>query len=301
MNDTTVYRTPDARFDDLPGYPFAPHYVTTDDGLRLHVVDEGEGPPVVCLHGEPTWSYLYRHVIADLADDHRVVAPDFPGFGRSDKPTDRNAYTLDLHLDALHTVVEARNVTGATLVVQDWGGLIGLTYAARHPERIARLVILNTFLPVGEAGEKSEAFLQWRRFVETHDDFPVSLVVRRGLADSSRLSDAEAAAYDAPFPTPESKAGAVAWPLLVPITPDDPVADAMRDTRRRLADWQKPVFVLFAPGDPILGGAHPFFRELIPTASAQPEVFIDDAAHFLQEEQGPQIASHVRAFIERTG
>jgi haloalkane dehalogenase len=295
-----AYRTPDDRFSDLPGFPFAPSYVETADGLRLHYVDEGDGPLVVCLHGEPTWSYLYRDVIAELTPDHRVVAPDFPGFGRSDKPTDRDAYTFDLHLGALRTIFEALNLTEATLVVQDWGGLLGLPYAVRHPERIARLVVLNTFLPTGEAGEKSEAFLQWRRFVEARPDFPVSLIVRRGLSDASRLSEAEAAAYDAPFPTPASKAGAVAWPLLVPMSPDDPVAEAMRDTRRRLADWQKPAFVLFAPDDPILGGARSFFRELIPSASEQPDVTLDDASHFLQEEQGPQIAAHIRDFIART-
>ncbi len=295
-----VYRTPDDRFSDLPGFPFAPNYVETPDGLRLHYVDEGEGPLVVCLHGEPTWSYLYRSVIAELTPDRRVVAPDFPGFGRSDKPTTREAHTFDLHLNALRTVFEALDLTDATLVVQDWGGLIGLTHAVRHPERIERLVVLNTFLPTGEPDEKSEAFLQWRRFVEARPDFPVRLVVRRGLSDAGRLSDAEAAAYDAPFPTPESKAGAVAWPLLVPMSPDDPGADLMRDTRRRLSEWQKPAFVLFAPDDPILGAAHSFFRELIPTASAQPEVFVDDASHFLQEEQGPQIAAHIRDFIART-
>jgi len=295
-----TFRTPDAPFQDLPDFPFAPHYVGAEDGFRLHYVDEGEGAPIVCLHGEPTWAYLYRHMIPPLAEDHRVVVPDFPGFGRSDKPTDRDAYTLDLHLDALHTVVDALDLSGVTLVVQDWGGLVGLPYAARHADRIARLVILNTFLPTGTEGEKSEAFLQWRQFVEAQDDLPISLIVRRGLSNPRALSAEEAAAYDAPFPTPASKAGAVAWPLLVPMTPDDPVAAAMRDTRERLANWQKPAFVLFAPDDPILGGAHTFFRELLPTAAAQPEVFIEDASHFLQEEQGPAIAEHIQAFLART-
>jgi haloalkane dehalogenase len=295
-----VFRTPDDRFDDLPDFPYPPRYVETPDGLRVHYVEAGEGAPVLCLHGEPTWSFLYRHVIPPLAEQHRVVAPDFPGFGRSDKLTDRDAYSFELFVDALGAVVTTLDLTDITLVVQDWGGLVGLTYASRHPERFARLVVLNTFLPVGEEDEKSEAFRLWRRFVERTPDLPVSTVVERGLHDENGLSDAAAAGYDAPFPTEASKAGAVAWPLMVPMTPDDPVATAMKATRQRLARWDKPAFVLFAPDDPILGAAHSFFRSLLPTADEQPEVFIEDAGHFLPEEKGPTIARHVLDFIDRT-
>jgi haloalkane dehalogenase len=293
------YRTPDARFDDLPDFPYDPNYVTVGDDLRMHYVDEGSGAPVLCLHGAPTWAYLYRHLIPPLTEAHRVVVPDFIGFGRSDKLTDVDDYSFALHYEALRDVVEALDLTDVTLVVQDWGGLLGLAYAAREPERIARLVILNTFLPTGEE-EKSTAFLAWRRFVENTPDLPVGAIVRRGLANPEALSKAEEAAYDAPFPTPESKAGAVAWPLLVPMEPDDPVADAMRETRARLAEWSKPALVLFAPDDPILGGAQAFFRSLLPTAENQPEVTIDGAGHFLQEEQGPEIARHTLDFIDRT-
>jgi haloalkane dehalogenase len=293
------YRTPDARFDDLPDFPYDPNYVTVGDDLRMHYVDEGSGAPVLCLHGAPTWAYLYRHLIPPLTEAHRVVVPDFIGFGRSDKLTDVDDYSFALHYEALRDVVEALDLTDVTLVVQDWGGLLGLAYAAREPERIARLVILNTFLPTGEE-EKSTAFLAWRRFVENTPDLPVGAIVRRGLANPEALSEAEEAAYDAPFPTPESKAGAVAWPLLVPMEPDDPVADAMRETRARLAEWSKPALVLFAPDDPILGGAQAFFRSLLPTAENQPEVTIDGAGHFLQEEQGPEIARHTLDFIDRT-
>jgi haloalkane dehalogenase len=293
------YRTPDARFEALLDFPYAPNYVSVGDDLRMHYVDEGSGAPILCLHGAPTWAYLYRHMIPPLSEAHRVVVPDFIGFGRSDKLTDVDAYAFDLHYDTLRAFIEATGLMDVTLVVQDWGGLLGLTYAAEHPERIVRLVILNTFLPTGEE-EKSRAFLAWRRFVENTPDLPIGTVVRRGLAEPDRLSEAEEAAYDAPFPTPESKAGAVAWPLLVPMEPDDPVAEVMRETRARLAEWSKPAFELFAPGDPILGGAQGFFRSLIPTASEQPEVTIDDAGHFLQEEQGPEIAQHVRAFVDRT-
>lgn len=294
------YRTPDARFQSLPDFPYAPNYVTVGDrNLRMHYVDEGNGAPILCLHGEPTWAYLYRHMIPPLADAHRIVVPDFIGFGRSDKLTAVDEYSFTLHYTTLKAFVETLDLADVTLVVQDWGGLLGLAYAAQHPERIARLVILNTFLPTGEE-ELSPAFLRWRRFVENTPDLPIGSVVRRGLAHPDQFSDAERSAYEAPFPTTAAKAGAVAWPLLVPTTPDDPVAEAMRETRARLADWQSPAFVLFAPDDPILGGAAEFFRSLIPTASTQPEVTIDDAGHFLQEEQGPTIARHVLDFLDRT-
>lgn len=293
------YRTPDDRFEGLPDFPYAPNYVSVRDDLRTHYVDEGEGRPILCLHGAPTWAYLYRHMIPPLAGAHRVVVPDFIGFGRSDKLTAIDDYSFALHYETLSAFIEALDLTDVTLVVHDWGGLLGLAYAARRPERIARLVILNTFLPTGEE-EKSQAFLAWRRFVENTPDLPVGTIVRRGLANPNRLFDAEKAAYDAPFPTTASKAGAVAWPLLVPTAPGDPVADAMRETRRQLTDWSKPAFVLFAPEDPILGAAEGFFRDLLPTAADQPAVTIDDAGHFLQEEQGPEIAEHVLDFVDRT-
>jgi haloalkane dehalogenase len=293
------YRTPEERFADLPDFPFAPNYVSVGDDLRMHYVDEGTGTPLLCLHGEPTWAYLYRHLIPPLAAEHRVVVPDFIGFGRSDKWTAVDDYSFARHYETLRTFVEALDLSEITLVVQDWGGLLGLAFAARQPERVARLVVLNTFLPTG-AEEKSPAFRRWRRFVERAPDLPIGTVVRRGFADPSRLSDAEAAAYEAPFPTADSKAGAVAWPLLVPMTPDAPVADAMRETRARLAEWSKPAFVLFAPGDPILGGARAFFLDLLPTARDQPDVVVDDAEHFLPAEQGPTIARHILNFVHRT-
>jgi haloalkane dehalogenase len=293
------YRTPEHRFESLLDFPFAPQYATVRDDLRMHYVDEGEGTPILCLHGAPTWAYLYRHMIPPLAERHRVVVPDFVGFGRSDKLTAVDGYSFALHYDTLAAFVEALDLTDVTLVVQDWGGLLGLAYAARQPTRIARIVVLNTFLPTGDE-EKSTAFLAWRRFVENTHDLPIGQIVRRGLADPDRLSDAEASAYDAPFPTPESKAGAVAWPLLVPMAPGGPVSDAMRETRRQLSEWSKPAFVLFAPDDPILGGARDFFLDLLPTAREQPAVTIDDAGHFLQEEQGPTIAQHVLDFMART-
>ncbi len=290
-----VYRTPDDRFAGLPGFPFDPHYVEIN-GLRIHYVDEGAGETVLCLHGEPTWSFLYRKMIPPLAARHRVLAPDFVGFGRSDKFTERDEYSFELHTDTLRGFVEALDLRDVTLVVHDWGGLVGLAVAAAHPERFARLVIMNTFLPTGEE-QKSAAFLRWRQFVEAHPDLDVGRVVAMGTAHPEAVPRH---AYDAPFPTAASKAGAAAWPLMVPMTPADPVAPAMRRAREQLAAWNKPAFVLFADEDPVLGRAHPFFRDLIPTTAAEPEVLIKDASHFLQEDQGEQIATHILAFIERS-
>ncbi len=293
-----VYRTPDDRFADLPGFPFEPHYVEIN-GFRIHYVDEGAGETVLCLHGEPTWSYLYRKMVPPLAARHRVVAPDFVGFGRSDKLTEMDEYSFDLHAGTLRGFVDALDLREVTLVVHDWGGLVGLAVAAEEPERFARLVIMNTFLPAG-AEPPSAAFLQWRQFVEGHPDLDVGRAVAGATAHPEQMPPAVKAAYNAPFPTAASKAGAAVWPLMVPLTPDAPVAVVMRQTRRRLAAWHKPAFVLFAPEDPVLGRAHPFFRRLIPTAGEQPEVFINDASHFLQEDQGEEIARHILAFIART-
>ncbi len=294
-----VFRTPDDRFAGLPGFPFTPHYVDVN-GLRIHYVDEGTGAPILCLHGEPTWSYLYRKMIPPLAEKHRVVAFDFVGFGRSDKLTEASEYSFDLHRETMRGVLEALDLRGLTLVVHDWGGLVGLKVATEMPDRIDRLVVLNTFLPDGTE-RKSEAFLQWRNFVARTPDLPVGRLVALGTADPSRVPPEVQAAYDAPFPDAASKAGAAVWPLMVPMTPDDPVARAMVEARRGLAGWHKPAFVLFSDADPILGAAHRFFKTLLPTAGDQPETFIEGAGHFLQEEAGERIAPHILAFMARTG
>ncbi len=293
-----LYRTPDDRFADLPDFPFQPHYVAVG-GRRIHYVDEGKGAVILCLHGEPTWSYLYRKMIPVLAERHRVVAFDFVGFGRSDKYTDPDEYSFELHSETLHGFLDALDLHEVTLVVQDWGGLIGLPVAAERPDRFARLVILNTFLPDGTE-EKSAAFLQWRAFVERTPDLPIGRIIRMGMTHPDRVTPGVEAAYEAPFPDTPSKAGAVAWPLMVPMTPDDPVAAIMRVARERLAGWTKPAFVLFSDGDPILGEAHRFFKALLPTARHQPETFIEDAGHFLQEEQGAAVAREIRDFMART-
>lgn len=294
-----VLRTPDERFAGLPGFPFTPHYVVVD-GLRLHVVDEGQGDPILCLHGEPTWSYLYRQMIPPLAADHRALALDFPGFGRSDKPGYIADYTFPLFCDSLAGVIAALDLKRITLVVQDWGGLIGLTVAGRMPERFARLVIMNTGLPTGEE-PLGEAFMRWREFaVKMGRGLPVGRVIRGGLVNGSRLPEDVVAAYEAPFPDERYKAGVAAFPLLVPLTPNDPGAAELKTARDALSRWKKPTLVMFSDGDPLTQAGRVFFRRLIPAAKEQPRLVICDAGHFLQEEKGIEIAANIIDFIART-
>ena len=295
-----VLRTPDERFHDLPDYAFAPHYVNVGD-TRMHYVDEGHGDEVIlCLHGEPTWSYLYRKMIPPLAEQYRVVAPDMVGFGKSDKYAAIEDYSYQMHYDKLLALIAALDLRHITLICQDWGGLLGLALAAHHGERFARLVVLNTFLPTGE--EKiSEGFLQWRAFSQK---VGTRMQVGRLIAQTITHYDLPAdiiAAYGAPFPDDSYKAGAAVFPSLVPISPEMPGAREMKAVREILSNWEKPVQVMFSDGDPILGGAAKFFRRLFPTAADQPEITISGAGHFLQEEKGEEIAAEVIAFIKRTG
>jgi haloalkane dehalogenase len=287
-----VFRTPDERFATLPGYDFEPHY-TELDGLRLHYVDEGEGEPVVCFHGEPTWSYLYRKMLPPLvASGRRVICPDYAGFGRSDKPTDQDWYTYDRHVDLVTRLLAELDVQGVTAVVQDWGGPIGLRWAVENPERVARLVILNTGLFTGRV---SKGFMAWRDFAERNPDLPIGMVV--GGATASDVPGDVVAAYEAPFPTPESKAGAAQFPLIVPTSDEMAGATEMRAVSDALSRWDKPALVAFSDSDPVF----PFprsgevFAELIPTAGEQ--VRIEGAAHFLQEDRGRQIADEMIRFM----
>lgn len=293
-----VVRTPEERFDNLPDFPFEPHHVEINR-LRVHYVDEGKGETILCLHGEPTWSFLYRKMILMLSAKHRVIAMDFIGFGRSDKFTEREAYSFQMHRDTLAGFIDALALDQITLVVHDWGGLIGLTVAGELPERFARLVIMNTGLPTGDE-QASEAFLRWREFAESTLDLPIGLVIYMGMAHGDRLAPEVIAAYEAPFPDASYKAGAAVWPLLVPIHPNDPGAAEMRRAREVFSKWSKPVLVMFSDSDPITRGADRFFRTLIPTAKDQPEIVFRDAGHFLQEEKGDEIAQHTLDFIART-
>ena len=295
----TVLRTSDERFRNLPDYAFAPHYLQIGD-TRMHYLDEGAGDEtILCLHGEPTWSYLYRKLIPPLAGHYRVIAPDLVGFGKSDKYAALEAYTFQMHYDKLLALITALDLQNITLVCQDWGGLLGLTIAANKGERFARLVVLNTFLPTGEE-KVSEAFLQWRAFSQkVGTRMQVGRLIAQTITNYE-LPDDIIAAYDAPYPDDSFKAGAAVFPSLVPIAPEMPGAAEMKAARAILANWRKPVQVMFSDGDPILGGAAKFFRRLFPTAADQPEITIRGAGHFLQEEKGAEIAAEIIAFIKRT-
>ena len=287
-----VFRTPDERFDRLPGYDFAPHWHEAD-GLRLHYVDEGEGDPIVCFHGEPTWAYLYRKMLPVLTvAGHRVICPDYPGFGRSDKPTERGWYTYDRHVEHMASLLGQLDLREATVVVQDWGGPIGLRWAVENADRVARLVILNTGLFTGRV---SKGFLAWRAFAERNPDLPVGFVIQG--ATSTELPEDVVAAYEAPFPTAESKAGAAQFPLLVPTSDDEPGAAEMRAVAGELSRWDKPALVAFSDSDPVFPYPRAGDRmcELIPGAGEQ--VRIESAAHFLQEDRGEAIAGHVAEFL----
>lgn len=293
-----VLRTPDDRFVDLPDFPFAPHYVEVD-GLRMHHVDEGpaDAPVVLLLHGEPSWSYLYRWMIPALVDAGlRAVAIDLIGFGRSDKPANRKDYTYQSHVDWTWAAIEAIGLTDITLVCQDWGGLIGLRLVGEHPERFARVVAANTTLPTGDQ-HPGEAFLAWQRFSQETPEFPVGAIVNGGCV--SELSAEVIAAYDAPFPDETYKAGARQFPTLVPTSPDDPAAVPNRAAWAGLQRFNRPFLCAFSDSDPITRGADAPLRTLIPGAAGQPHVTIAGGGHFLQEDRGRELAEVVVDFVNR--
>jgi haloalkane dehalogenase len=284
-----VFRTPDERFAELPGYDFEPRYADVD-GLRLHYVDEGEGRPVVMFHGEPTWAYLYRRVARPLleAGGNRVVCVDMPGFGRSDKPTERGWYSYDRHFEHVSRVLAELDLSDATVVVQDWGGPVGLRWAVENDARVGRLAILNTGLFTGRV---SKGFMAWRDFAERTPDLPIGMIVDG--ATTSELDPLVSAAYEAPFPTPESKAGAATFPLLVPIADGQPGAAVMRDVMDALSRWEKPALVMFSDSDPVFPypRSGQVFCDLIPGAGEQ--VRVEGAAHFLQEDRGELIGERI--------
>jgi haloalkane dehalogenase len=287
-----AYRTPDERFEGLPGYPFAPHYSELD-GLRIARADEGEGPPVVFFHGEPTWSYLWRKVIPPVRDaGYRCIAPDYAGFGRSDKPTDFQWYTYDRHAEIAAALLQELDLEDATVVVHDWGGPIGLRCAVEHPDRISRIVLMDTGLFTGEQ-PMSDAWYAFRDFVERTENLPISMLVRNACA--REMDDEVAAAYDAPYLAPESKAGARAFPLMLPTSPDMPGAAAGKRVLDALRGDQRPALVLWADSDPVL----PFkvgeaFADLIGVGAPRK---IENASHFLQEDAGEEIGALIADWL----
>jgi haloalkane dehalogenase len=286
-----VFRTPDSQFVDLPGFAFEPRYLMQDE-LRMHYVDEGRGEPILLLHGEPTWAFLYRKVIGELQRRFRCVAPDYFGFGRSDKPVDRDWYSYDRHFESIAAFVEQLDLRGLTVVVQDWGGPIGFRLCVEHRERIARLVVLNTGIG---ARAPNEEWLRFQAFMRRVDlDIEAGQLLRLSLVQP--VDDAVIAAYNAPFPTRESRVGIAAFPELVATSSDHPSAAAMLSVRDRLRSFDAPALVLFSDSDPIFSRhAAEAIAELLPNAELDPPV--EGAGHFLQEDRGEVVGARIAEWV----
>jgi haloalkane dehalogenase len=286
-----VYRTPESRFDRLPGFDFQPNYLD-QDGLRMHYLDEGEGDPVLLLHGEPTWCFLYRKMIPPLAAVARCIAPDYFGFGRSDKPTERAWYSYDRHVASITRLVQTLDLRNITLVVQDWGGPVGFRFAVENPERVAKIVVMNTGIGARAPGDEWLRFQSFMRRVGT--EIVAGQLVRGSLVQPT--SDEIIAAYDAPFPVPESRIGVVQFPELVATSSDHPSGPAMLAVRDRLRELDRPALVLFSDGDPIFSRrAAEVMAELLPRAELDPPV--EGAGHFLQEDRGELLGQRIAAWL----
>lgn len=293
-----ILRTPEERFENLPDYPFAPNYTEFGEA-RIHYVDEGEkeaNETVLMLHGEPSWSFLYRKMIPVVANaGHRVIAPDLIGFGKSDKFAEAEKYTYAMHVESIRTFIENLDLKNITLFCQDWGGLIGLRIAAEMNERFSRIVAANTFLPTGD--EKiPKAFKLWLAMSQATPFFPVGKFVSLGC--KNKLSKEVVKAYDAPFPNKKYKTAARVFPTLVPVTPDNPASEANRRAWEILRKWEKPFLTAFSDGDPITRGADKVLQKLIPGANGQPHTTITGAGHFLQEDKGEELAQIIVDFIK---
>jgi haloalkane dehalogenase len=297
-----ILRTPDTCFDNLADFPYQPHYCDLTDPdagkLRLAYIDEGQGPAVLCMHGEPSWSYLYRKMIPTLvAAGYRVLAPDLIGFGRSDKPDDREFYTYQRHVDWIKDWIVQLDLQSVTLVAQDWGGLIGLRALAEMPERFARMSLGNTGLPTGDQ-PMGEAFLAWRTFSQQDPVFDCGLICNE--FGKGVLTDAEEDAFRAPFPSDAHKAGARAFPMLVPSEPDDPASAANHKAWEVLGAWDKPLLLCFSDGDPITGAMRPIFEAMVPGAAGQPHVTLQ-GGHFVQNQDGERWAQTIVEWIAAGG
>jgi len=294
-----VLRTPDSRFENLPGYNFEPHYVSID-GYRIHYIDEGpaDGEVILMLHGEPSWSYLYRKMIPLFVEaGYRAIAPDLIGFGRSDKPVSMDVHTYQFHVDTQRALIEALNLTGVTFVGQDWGGLIGLRVVAENEGRFSRVAIANTGLPDPQVAQipDDSAFMNWKRMNQRMidaGDIPTGDMISTNVGDPSVK-----AAYDAPFPDPSYKAGPLIMPQRVPVTRNDPGAAEGGAAWEVFRRWEKPFLTSFSDGDPITAGNEIRFQEQIPGARSQPHTKIQGAGHFLQEQKGEQWAQLIIEFM----
>lgn len=298
-----ILRTPDDRFENLLDYPFKPHYLTINDrsedvAIRIHCVDEGdpEAQPVLMLHGEPSWSFLYRKMVTPFVEaGYRVVAPDLPGFGKSDKPGKRTDYSYARHVAWMQDWLRAMGLQNIILICQDWGGLIGMRLVADEPHRFARVVTSNTMLPTGDH-PAGNAFLQWQKFSQETPVFPTGQIVNKGAVTD--LSEAEIAAYDAPFPDESYKEGARQFPLLVPTRPDDPESQANRDAWNVLMEYKKPWLCAFGDSDPITGAAAPVIQKLIPGCQGQPHTTLRGGGHFIQEDCGEVLSQVVLEWLQ---
>lgn len=300
-------RTPEHRFENLPDFPFHAHYVEVIDPsggvpLRMAYLDEGprDGDVVLVLHGEPTWSYLYRHVIPRLVEEgHRVIAPDLIGFGQSDKPASREDYTYARHVEWTRELLFSHlDLHDVTYFGQDWGSLVGLRLVAEHPERFARVAIGNGGLPTG-AEATTEAFLNWQNYSQSAPELPIGRIVSGGCVKRP-LDDAVIAAYDAPFPDESYKEGARQFPKLVPTSVSDPAYEANVAAWRVLEGFTKPFLLCFSDGDAITRGADRHFLAVVPGTKDQAHTTIVGGGHFLQEDEGPQLAAVLNRFIAST-
>jgi haloalkane dehalogenase len=289
-----ILRTPDSRFSDLPDYPFKPNYTEVAPGLRMHYVDEGgHGNPVVLLlHGEPTWSFLYRKMIPLLSDRFRVVAPDLIGFGKSDKPGARSDYSYQKHLEWLTALIEHLDLRDILLFGQDWGGLTGLRLVTAMPGRFSMVVAANTTLPTGLA-PLPESYLKWRDYSQHSKTFDLGKIVATGTVEP--LSEEVRQGYNAPFPSEAYKAGARVFPVLVPADARDPEALKNRKAWEALKLWEKPFLTVFGSEDAIMKGAEKAFQQLVPGARGQDHQILQ-AGHFIQEEKGPELARMITDF-----
>jgi len=289
----SVLRTPDERFQNLPDFGYEPQYVEIE-GLRMAYVEAGAGNPILMLHGEPTWGYLYRHMIPPLEASGRVVVPDLIGFGRSDKPVEKAAYTYRSQARRIRKFIETLDLQKITLVCQDWGGLLGLRVLSEIPDRFARVVTMNTGLPCGEP--QTPAFIEWRRFSQSSPYLDCGGLLERAVS-AHKLSQQERAAYDAPFPGPEYQAGALAFPTLVPIRADQLSAYDNRNASARLSELEIPTFMVWGEQDPVSTLWEPQLRKLLRPAEAT--VMLKHAGHFIQEDAGGEVAKHIASWMAR--